>query len=347
MKRDIGNGIIGATLGLALALGATSGCGGEACYEGQPDCDDVESKNSALSYDGDNDGVGDSYEDDLARKWAPEIHLSPSSKDWTRPANVDWYLARVRMRFHQVGCPDDQLLNRGYVTQSNIYQQRERRRDRYWFCTKSGSYLYSKDSHPEFFLQPPSDSVHAGSSSSSQWKAYVHVRYYPSGVSFFGAQIIPAQSYVIQYWLFYPYNDSYGSINHEGDWERVTVVTNRYGSLRYVYLSQHEGAKRYTHSQLGWNGNHPIVYSADGSHANYPSVGSFTIPNVPSWFKDHTYSGGPVWRTWNNFVNVGEKNAPLHGQNFIRYGGRWGEIGTTDVTSGPVGPAFKIWWSWY
>lgn len=101
---------------------------------------------------------------------------------------------------------------------------------------------------------------------------------------------------------------------------------------------------RYSAAQLKWNGNHPVVYSADGSHASYPSAGDWPIALDQ---KDHTYEGGPVWSTWNNWVNVGEKSASRNNQLFIKYGGRWGEVGELEDTSGPQGPSFQGSWSTY
>jgi hypothetical protein len=46
-------------------------------------------------------------------------------------------------------------------------------------------------------------------------------------------------------------------------------------------------------------------------------------------------------------VNVGEKGAPRNGQLFIAYGGRWGEVGELEETSGPQGPSFQGSWNNY
>ena len=43
---------------------------------------------------------------------APVVYL-PWTLDWTKPANVDWYLSRVHMRFHHDGCPDCAILALG------------------------------------------------------------------------------------------------------------------------------------------------------------------------------------------------------------------------------------------
>jgi hypothetical protein len=69
-----------------------------------------------------------------------------------------------------------------------------------------------------------------------------------------------------------------------------------------------------------------------------------SIDGVPG-FKDHTYDGGPIWRTWTRLVDVGEVARPRAGQQFICFGGLWGEIGETKHTSGPTGPAFKDAWN--
>ena len=61
-------------------------------------------------------------------------------------------------------------------------------------------------------------------------------------------------------------------------------------------------------------------------------------------YSDYCYDNGPRWKTWENFINVGERRKTLNGQTFILYGGRWGEVGYTKWTSGPQGPAFKDAW---
>src|SRR5262245_48673228 len=55
--------------------------------------------------DADLDGIADELEAYLVAQFAPELRLAPDENDWTRPANVDWYLARVHMRFDHPDCP--------------------------------------------------------------------------------------------------------------------------------------------------------------------------------------------------------------------------------------------------
>jgi hypothetical protein len=285
----------------------------------------------AVFTDADGDGLDDAVEDQLAATYAPEVRLAPNAIDWTRPANVDWYLARVHMRFDHAGCPDCQVIALGAPTQNNLSTQSHNTKN--WYCGHTSTTYASSQSHKEFFLQPPDDAVHNGASS-SEWRVYVHVK--PS--------VVVSAGYDIQYWFFYPYNDFIASANHEADWEHITVSATSNGDFHSVWYAQHSGGIRYTASQIAWNGTHPIVYSADGSHASYPAAGDWYL--APAVY-DHTYTGGPTWQTWTNWVNVGEKSAPRSGQLFIKYGGRWGEVGELDDTSGPQGPSFQGSWNSY
>lgn len=54
---------------------------------------------------------------------------------------------------------------------------------------------------------------------------------------------------------------------------------------------------------------------------------------------------GPVWKTWTRWYNVGEIDRPRSGQSFIRYAGRWGEIGESGYTTGPRTPSFRAAWN--
>ena len=87
----------------------------------------------------------------------------------------------------------------------------------------------------------------------------------------------------LQYWFFYVYND-FNNL-HEGDWELIQLnfdAATPAAALRTrpfdVGYSQHNGAER---AEWGSDklelagGTHPIVYPAEGSHANYYSSALF------------------------------------------------------------------------
>ncbi len=94
---------------------------------------------------------------------------------------------------------------------------------------------------------------------------------------------------ILQYWLFYPFNDwrsgFFGANDHEADWEKI-----------FVYLSESEAtgevvpewvayaAHNYTGDNLRrrWDdpevekvGEHPVIYVGAGSHASYFAPGEY------------------------------------------------------------------------
>lgn len=115
--------------------------------------------------------------------------------------------------------------------------------------------------------------------------AYVHVVYGDdlAGTTPAGEKASPHGGLIaIEYWLIYLYND--WKATHEGDWELI-VVFLREGSgsggqpepIACAY-SAHHGGHRLPWSQVekvddqgegADGGTHPVVYVANGSHANY------------------------------------------------------------------------------
>jgi hypothetical protein len=84
---------------------------------------------------------------------------------------------------------------------------------------------------------------------------------------------------ILQYWFFYYYNDRSmydGLGSHEGDWEMIQIEINRStGQPVAVTASQHKGGEYcdWSHVQRTAD-NHPIIYPALGSHADYFSSGT-------------------------------------------------------------------------
>lgn len=106
---------------------------------------------------------------------------------------------------------------------------------------------------------------------------------------------LPAGLISLQYWFFYPLNyfpllripllaltDPTGSTlgntdYHQGDLEHVAVLLDpKTMRPRYLWMARHanEGQAYTWHSaQVQWNGDHPTIYSALGSHASYAHCG--------------------------------------------------------------------------
>lgn len=297
--------------------------------------------------DADQDGIPEQLEDHLMQTFGPELRLPPDEIDWTRPANVDWYLPKVHLRFDHPNCPDDStnILDVGAITFANIHTQAHfTKSSPVTLChhnTDPADERFSDKDAQEFFLQAEDDAlVHPGipPTRADEWRVYIQVR--PS--SYVRASDGKAAAYDLQVWTFYAYNDFFASANHEADWEHTTISIGEDLAVVSVYFATHDNGFRVDDpSALEWSGGtHVVGYVADGSHATYATIG--TQPGPPT--DDHTYDGGPIWQTWTNAVNLGDRGHVLGGQDWALYGGRWGEVGETSFTSGPNGPLFHHKW---
>jgi hypothetical protein len=289
--------------------------------------------------DNDRDGLVDAEEELLLATYAPQVRLH--SDDWTRPANVPWHLARSYMRYTHRGCSDCEILPRGLVTTASITERCHQNKSGWPWCNHEGSCnpsdsYVSSDHKVGFFLQQHNED-HSGSGNTGDWIVYGHV--YPKN----------GDGVVVQYWFFYPYNDSVASVNHEGDWEYVAVTLNASGSISNLTYSQHNGNSVFMPWDVQWVENtHPVVYAAKGSHANYRAASGGDCVDAPTY--DNCNDGGTWWNTWDTqqfggVTWVGEKYRNYNDSNWLRYSGRWGEIGEFEGTSGPRGPAYQ-WTSW-
>ena len=298
--------------------------------------------------DGDADALDDGLESCLLQRHAPVLYL-PWSLDGAKPANVDWYLSRVHMRFHHDGCPDCQVLALGSVTQASLINRSHSEKD--WLCAHAGTTRYSYgdgfNASETFFLQPPDDTVHNGSTNPADWKVYGHV--YKNALG--GVNV--------QYWYFFPYNDGPSGFNHESDWEHINVRLAADYSVSGVHFAHHSNVTYYPKAEVQWHGTtHPVVWVADGSHASYKSEAlcDSTIEEAGMGLSSCETNSSYRWFTWaggkgtaagfqgGGVINVGEKARPLNGQQFIKYNSRWGEIGNTSHTNGIRTPSFQGNW---
>jgi len=171
--------------------------------------------------------------------------------------------------------------------------------------------------------------------------AYAHVYHEPE-----------SDELVLQYWLFYYFNDWNNS--HEGDWEMVMLffdTTTVEEALtqeptRTVY-AQHGGGERagWDDDKLSKEDGHPVVYVARGAHA--------------SFYEQHTYLGliengtglgcettkGPHRRIALDAVVVPhEPTGPDDPFAWLNFTGRWGEFRRSEW-NGPTGPNAKTSWT--
>lgn len=140
----------------------------------------------------------------------------------------------------------------------------------------------------------------------------------------------------VTYWFFYPYDKfevglpyptSIPDQEHEGDWERISFQLDSNDVLQKAFYYGHKDGMPLSLGSIEFEGTHPVVYSAKGSHASYPHVGDDYATEVPL-LHDHT-DRGPKWFTWNNILKV--ESQPWYG-----FGGAWGEVGELPVITIPI-----------
>jgi len=141
-------------------------------------------------------------------------------------------------------------------------------------------------------------------------------------------------SAVIQYWLFYIFNN--GPMNdHQGDIEVIQVFIDSSGNPQTVLASQHGAGQNAAWGDVEKTDTHPVIYVAQGSHANYfrSYQGKIGIEN------DIVGSDGKTITA--NQLNL----VQLNSQSWLDYKGRWGYWGTEQEVAlgraGPVGPVFN------
>ncbi|MHB1343707.1 MAG: hypothetical protein ACYCX3_05060 [Thermoleophilia bacterium] len=104
-------------------------------------------------------------------------------------------------------------------------------------------------------------------------------------------RVVRTRSYtVLQYWMFYAYNDYrshyHGANDHEGDWEAVSVFLDEGApgdpAPAWVGYANHDAGgadlrRRWDDPELQRVGEHPVVFAGAGSHAAYFSPGEYVI----------------------------------------------------------------------
>jgi hypothetical protein len=130
---------------------------------------------------------------------------------------------------------------------------------------------------------------------------------------------------VLQYWLFYPFNDwrsgFFGANDHEADWEKVFVYLSEThsGEVRpeWVAYAAHNYTgdnlrRRWDDPELEKVGEHPVIYVGAGSHASYYAPGEYltelTLP-LPSPLARVAGAIRTFWKTrLGQYVGDGEED---------------------------------------
>jgi hypothetical protein len=160
------------------------------------------------------------------------------------------------------------------------------------------------------------------------YHAYVHI-------------VTSGSTQTIQYWLFYAFNN--GPLNeHQGDIEVIQIFLDNSNNPQHALYSQHGAGENAAWTDVEKQDTHPIVYVAQGSHANYfrPYQGKMGIESDIV-----SNDGKTITHTDLNLVLLGEPNSHPPEQSWLDFAGRWGYWGTNEDVAlgraGPLGPAFN------
>lgn len=180
----------------------------------------------------------------------------------------------------------------------------------------------------------------------------------------YGAVLRPKGRIVLEYWLWYAYDDYSPTVPageiwqvHEGDWEAVAVVLDASGKPLYVGYSEHSKGKRRDWGRVPKRGTHPFTYVALGSHANYFRSGE--VPLDPRTIEPVLISviaaegAAPVEHTGGGLVvHPRVVRVTATAPSWMQFAGSWGETGYVHFPNndplaagtGPRGPAFHALW---
>jgi hypothetical protein len=198
---------------------------------------------------------------------------------------------------------------------------------------------------------------------------------------FAGKLPYPDVQYLLQYWMFYPYNrwrspEGLVDQQHAGDWEAITVGLSRKRPLFVAYSSHCGGEWRDwkevravgTEPETGdvdWDrpGTHPVAWVAEGSHAMYPTDGDA----VPNWtgcsktFKNPLVSwlarvglSGSARETISHELTASAREGqvqPASRYQVLHYPGKWGREDSLSIAGrtvheghGPLSPSCQNLW---
>jgi hypothetical protein len=153
----------------------------------------------------------------------------------------------------------------------------------------------------------------------------------------------------VQYWLYWYYND--WNDKHESDWEFVQVLFKassadqalRTGPFEVGY-AQHTGGETaaWDSDKLQRQGDHPVVYPSEGSHASYFEPALFLGRSASEGFGcDNTQ--GPSTTVVPTAVLLPDHPGADGRFAWLTFQGRWGER-HAGPNNGPDGPFGKPRW---
>jgi hypothetical protein len=271
--------------------------------------------------------VSDDALHELAARYAPVVRLSEqqepcASGESFEPIDVDTIFG------------NDEVALRGPWNGANLVKVGPTTAD-----VESGRYGYALDF--------PGDALSSSACSYEEWQRRITEVHKPTVYAHVATQ---DGKLALQYWFFYVYNDF--NNKHEGDWELIQLnfdAATLEAALQThpfdVGYSQHNGAER-----AEWGSNklelvketHPVVYPAEGSHANYFTGALFLGASASKGVGcDNTNS---PWRQLRPSVAVIPEVDALAKFPWLGYHGLWGER-RRSFFNAPTGPNTRLQWT--
>jgi hypothetical protein len=254
--------------------------------------------------------------DEAVKRYAPLVFLHKDERHG--PTDAGQYIASSELVWsHDQGRGDHVVAERGEIDQTKLGDGGYSHSTNGWVGGHHDDHHASNDdvrpadgtgpSGNEGFFLEPGDGVKQGADPNTNAPVYHDAK----------------DGHYITYWFFFGYNA--GLNGHQGDWERIIVKLDRRNRPTMVRYHQHDSHQDLPWSKVPKQGNHPLVFTAKGSHASYSK------PGRHHYFTD-VAGRGKQWKTWNNLRT-------LRNQAWYGYGGAWGEVGVSKHTTGPSGPS--------
>lgn len=305
----------------------------------------------AFATDCDEDGLDDALEQSLIDTYRPYYYYDGHQGTWW-PSSVDWYVRRCRLLWNgqvvysnaQIECDPLLILEGGAVT--------------------GASSNAAESPAASAYALAPVVSIGDGQGPNPVG-TYAHVVRIGGPVVYINRECCPvgaAGDIVIQYWQFFPYNDSQAFSccywfcgpchpgDHEGDWLYLDVfVDGQTHALKNIVYHHHGDGNCAVSILPGDRGEcpNPLPLPADGIPKCYLEEGShewWPAPCnqdcSPGGHQDSVDGAGVQYRT-QNVINLGERFAPMphpEAQMVVLFNGRWGAFAGAFATpaDGPM-----------
>jgi len=128
-------------------------------------------------------------------------------------------------------------------------------------------------------------------------------------VTIYAQEINKGMYTALQYWMFYVYND--WKSTHEGDWESITVYLRSDKPIA-IAASAHHGGYRLPWNMIKTMGDHPKIFIANGSHANYFDGGMAYKTNVKAFNSYFPIGELPFIGSFKDYTTTVQAGVTLH-----------------------------------